>query len=113
MAIDWDGLLYGPVFDVLAVDAVLTISAVARVVRVIDATHGIVIEQSGFALGEIKPVAFIEQSTLTELAVTAAALHDQTLLVNGTLWRIKNTYAKPVEGKASGDWMLVLIKDAL
>jgi hypothetical protein len=113
MAIDWDRLLYGPMYKTHGVDAVLTIGAVAHVVRVIDNTQGVTIEQGGFALPELKPVACITQAELLRIGVAAHALHDQTLLVNATLWRIKNTYARPVEGKASGDWMLVLIKETM
>lgn len=110
----FDELLFGPQYAVHGVPAIVTVNGTAHAVEVIDMTAGTEIERGGLALPEVKPAAFIRVATLATLGLAADALHDQTLLLNGVSWTIKNTHPKPgPDGRASGEWLLVLKDDNL
>ena len=114
MSTDFDALLLAPLHAELGVSAILTLDGAAHAITVVDLTEGTEINRGGLALPDIKPAALVRAAVIAGLGIEAADLHDQTITINGVAWTIKNTHPKPgPEGRASGEWFLILKDDNL
>src|SRR4051794_2745425 len=89
--IDFDALVFGPVYGTFGQSAVLTIGSSSYDLLVIDNTKGITVDEGG-AIGvqTIRPAADVRRSTLVGLGITLASLVDGEIAFNGTAWRIKS-----------------------
>lgn len=110
MPIDWDSVLYDPIYDELGVTATITGAEFGQIaLTVIDKTNGIVIEANGIALPTIKPAVCIRSADLAARSILATDLHNATLELNGYTWRIANTQQRPgPSGKGSGEILMML-----
>jgi hypothetical protein len=110
--IDWNATLYQPQYDILGADAVLTlVTGAAHSLRVIDMTAGVDVSAGSAIIADVKPVAFVMHKTIADLGLDRNKMKDARLLLNGTDWRVADMAPKPIDGKASGEFMLVLANE--
>lgn len=110
--IDWDALLYDPIYTVHGKAATLTPGSggAGIAVTVIDATAGIEVDAGPAVISSIKPAARIRMAELVSNALTLPDLKDGTLLLGATTWTIKATQPRPgPNGKGTGEALLILI----
>jgi len=88
--IDFDALVFGPVYDTFGEPAILTIGPVAHQITVIDHTRGIAVEEAGpIAVETIRPVVDVRRSELAQKGIAVVDLIDAELLFAGQIWRVK------------------------
>lgn len=107
--IDFDGLLYAPLYDAFGVSAVITSvgGIVTEGLTVIDKTAGVAIDEgNGLSFATTKPAACIRASELTSKNLTRAGIKQSTIEFNGGAWTIIAIQPKP---NPSGDGELYLI----
>lgn len=110
--IDWDELLYDPLYTGLGKAATLTPGSggAGIEVTVIDKTAGIEVDSGPTVIPTIKPAARIRMAELVSNALALPDLKDGTLLLGATTWTIKNTQPRPgPDGKGTGEALLILI----
>lgn len=110
--VDFDSLLYGPVYDVLAdAEAVITVDGLTepQTVPAIDRTEGVEVSASGADWQTIKPAAVVRSSALTSVGIAARDVDGGSLTLNGKTWRITSHMLKPSpNGEAAGEVWLIL-----
>src|SRR3954469_5383557 len=88
--IDFDALVFGPVYGTFSEPATLTIGSVVHEIDVIDGTRGVAVEEGGpIAVETIRPVADVRRGQLAEKSIAVADLIDAALVLAGQTWRIK------------------------
>jgi hypothetical protein len=88
--IDFDTLVFGPVYGTFGEPAVLTVGSAVHQITVIDHTRGIAVEETGpIAVETIRPVVDVRRSELAQKGIVVADLIDAGLLFAGQTWRIK------------------------
>ena len=89
--LDFDGLVFGPVYDVFGQPAVLATDAGLFDVVVIDHTRGITVDEGGMVgVQTIRPAADIRRSALNALGISKKHLLDAQLMFGGASWQIKS-----------------------
>jgi hypothetical protein len=89
--LDFDTLVFGPVYDVFGQPAVLTINSGQFDVVVIDHTRGITVEESGMAgVQTVRPAADVRRSLLVRQGIAVKDLLDGDLRFEGVSWQIKS-----------------------
>jgi hypothetical protein len=89
--IDFDALMFGPVYDTFGQPAVLTIGPSSYDVVVIDHTQGVTVDEAGsIGVQTIRPAVDIRCSALISLDLAARDLMDGQIEFNETTWRIKS-----------------------
>jgi len=88
--LDFDGLVFGPVYDVFGQPAVLATDAGLFDLVVIDHTRGITVDEGGMVgVQTIRPAADIRRSALNALGISKKTLLDAQLTFGGASWLIK------------------------
>ena len=89
--LDFDALVFGPVYDVFGQPAVLTISSGQYDVVVIDHTRGVTVEEGGMVgVQTVRPAADLRRSALTRQGIAVKDLLDGDLRFDGVSWQIKS-----------------------
>ncbi len=89
--IDFDALVFGPVYGTFGQPAVLTIGLSSHNLTVIDHTRGITIDEGGvIGVQTIRPAADVRRSALVALGIAFNDLIDGEIEFNGVAWRIKS-----------------------
>lgn len=109
MSLSMDEMVYGPLYDVLGVPAVLTPNGgIATDVSAIDKTRGAEITDLNIDVMSVRPVAALRASELAAEGVALDDLDDGTITLNGTTWTIDAHLEKP---SISGDgevWLILI-----
>jgi hypothetical protein len=108
--VDYQSLLYDPVYNVLAVDAVLYMGFPLGNVHVaaIDKTAGLTLNQM-VDVQTVLPAATVRAAELVELGITLADLDGKVVTLNGKDWRIASLHANPSpNGEEDGEVYLIL-----
>ena len=89
--IDFDALVFGPVYDAFGQSAVLTIGSSSYDLVVIDNTKGVTVDE-GTAIGiqTVHPAADVRRSALVNLGIDFGDLVDGEVAFSDTTWRIKS-----------------------
>ena len=88
--LDFDDLVFGPVYDVFGQPAVLATDAGLFDLVVIDHTRGVTVDEGGMVgVQTIRPAADIRRSALSVLGVSKKHLLDAQLTFGGASWQIK------------------------
>jgi hypothetical protein len=113
MGIDWDELLYDPLYANFGTTALLTPLAGASVsVQAIDQTRGMEI-QSGIDLPVIRPACTVRRSEMDAANLTEREMLGGAVTMNGNVWTIADVRARPgPDGKDSGESLFVLVAAA-
>lgn len=91
MTIDFDALVFRPVYDTFAQPAVLTIGSSSYDLVVIDNTRGVTVDEGGMiGVQTIRPAVDIRCSALVRLGIAFGALVDGEIVFKGSTWRIKS-----------------------
>lgn len=108
--IDWDALLYDPLYANFGTAAVMTPPVGASVaVLAIDHTRGVEI-QSGVELPVIRPAAFVRRSEMDDNNLTEQSMLGGTIALNGYTWTVADIRPRPgPDGKGTGESMFVLV----
>lgn len=108
--IDFDALLYDPLYANYGTAAVITPTMGASVAAtVIDMTRGVEIT-SGVELPVIRPACFIRRTELASAGLTEQVLLAGAVSMNGAVWNISDIRPRPGPGGANtGEVILVLI----
>jgi hypothetical protein len=107
--IDFDALVFAPVYDTFAQPATLTIGTTVHVVDVIDGTRGVAVEEGGpIAVETIRPVADVRMRQLAEKGIAVADLVDAELVLAEQIWRIKT----PLELRRDELRLILMADDA-
>lgn len=89
--IDFDALVFGPVYDTFGQPAVLTIGSSSYDLVVIDNTKGVTVDEVGsIGVQTVHPAADVRRSALNNLGIVFADLIDGEIAFGGTTWRIKS-----------------------
>ena len=89
--IDFDALVFGPVYDTFGEPAVLTLGPASYDVVVIDNTKGVTIDDGGMiGVQTIRLAVDVRRSALVALGIAIGDLIDGELAFNGATWRIKS-----------------------
>ena len=89
--IDFDALVYGPVYGTFGQPAVLTIGSSSHDVVVIDNTRGVTVDEGGvIGVQTIRPAADVRRNALVRLGIVFGDLVDGEIAFNGATWRIKS-----------------------
>ncbi len=89
--IDFDALVFGPIYSTFGQPAVLTIGSTSYDVVVIDNTKGVTVDEAGsIGVQTIRPAADVRRSVLVRLGIAARDLVDGEVEFNETAWRIKS-----------------------
>lgn len=104
---DYQSLLYNPIYDALGVPAVI----LGKTVTVIDKTAGVAIADKT-QIETIRPVANVRAKELSEKSLIVADLPENIINFNGNNWRIKACRAVPSpNGIADGEYILILLNE--
>lgn len=107
---DYQALLYNPLYLVNSVVCDLDVSGVHHEVRVIDKTAGVEVGDSG-AVMTVEPAVVIRAAELQAKGLTAAQLHGAVADFNGGRWRVRNSRPAPSpKGEADGEYYLFLAR---
>lgn len=88
--IDFDALVFGPVYSTFGQPAVLTLGRSSYDLVVIDNTKGVVVDEAGsIGVQTIRPAADVRRSTLAKLGLAARDLVDGEVEFGDAAWRIK------------------------
>ena len=89
--LDFDALVFGPVYDVFGQPALLTIESGQYDVTVIDHTRGVTVEEGGsIGVQTIRPAADLRRGSLRALGIQVKKLLDGELRFGGAAWQIKS-----------------------
>ena len=89
--IDFDALVFGPVYDTFGQPAVLTIGPSSYDLVVIDHTRGVTVDDAGsIGVQTIRPAADVRRSALARIGLTAGDLVDGQIEFNDATWSIKS-----------------------
>ena len=89
--IDFDALVFGPVYGTFGQPAVLTTGLSSYDIVVIDHTRGVTVDEGGvIGVQTIRPAADVRCSALVRLGIVVSDLVDGEIDFNGATWRIKS-----------------------
>ena len=89
--IDFDALVFGPVYDTFGQPAVLTIGPSSYDVVVVDHTQGVTVDEAGsIGVQTIRPAVDVRRSALAKLKFAARDLVGGEIEFNEAAWRIKS-----------------------
>ena len=89
--IDFDALVFGPVYGTFGRAAVLTIGPSSYDVILIDHTRGVTVDEGGsIGVQTIRPAADVRRSALARFGIVAGDLADGEIAFDGAAWRIKS-----------------------
>jgi hypothetical protein len=89
--IDFDALVFGPVYATFGQPAVLTIGSSSYDIVVIDHTKGVTVDEGGtIGVQTIRPATDVRRSALAEFDIAFDDLLDAELAFNGATWRVKS-----------------------
>ena len=89
--IDFDALVFGPVYDTFGQPAVLTIGSSSYDVVVIDNTRGVTVDETGsIGVHTIRPAADLRRSALATLGLAADDLVNGEIEFGDAAWVIKS-----------------------
>ena len=113
MTLEYQALLFNPIYYDLAVPATLTTTWGSSLsVSVIDHTAGVTLTDR-MSVESIRPVVRVRGTELTQNAIQVADLPNSQITVNGQSWRIKATRTMPAPtGELVGEVMLILLSEA-
>lgn len=116
--IDFEDLLFGPIYDTFAVPGTLTIpSGYTYTLAMIDESAGVEVETRGtkgrklnpIQLFSTRPCANVRMSELTAKSIALTDLDGSTVVLNGATWKVKAHEPKPgANGPNSGEVRLIL-----
>jgi hypothetical protein len=111
--IDYQGVLYNPVYAAVAVDATLTSSDGSEVaIAVVDKTAGVALSDR-MNVESIRPVARVRTAELVANGIDMTDLPNSLISFNGADWRIKAFRQMPAPtGEMTGETMLILLSEA-
>jgi hypothetical protein len=89
--IDFDALVFGPVYSTFGQPAVLMLGRESYDLVVIDNTKGVVVDEAGsIGVQTTRPAVDVRRSALVRLGVAVRDLVDGEVEFNDTAWRIKS-----------------------
>jgi hypothetical protein len=89
--IDFDALVFGPVYSTFGQPAVLTIGSSSYDIVVIDNTRGVTVDEAGvIGVQTVRPAVDVRRSALIGLGIAFGDLVDAEVAFNGATWRIKS-----------------------
>ena len=89
--IDFDALVFAPVYGTFGQPAVLMIGSSSYDLVVIDHTRGVTVDEAGsIGVQTIRPAADVRRSALAKLGIAAGDLVDGEIEFNDMAWRIKS-----------------------
>jgi hypothetical protein len=108
MSLDYDALLYDPLYAAFGVAATLDLGTAGQfTLTVIDKTAGVLLDEGhGLSFVTTKPAACVRMSELAENDLTRASVKGAGIAFNNGTWTIVATQPKP---NPSGDGELYLI----
>jgi hypothetical protein len=98
--IDYGALLYDPIYDVLGVDATLTVGVSEIELTVIDETRPKTRTEGGVETSSVGPGAFVRIPELVEKGITRDQWIGAVLTFNGRNWIVREA---PVQGSPNGE----------
>ena len=109
---DYQALLYSPIYVSLGVTAELVTSAgTSATVTVLDKTTGIDVGTDTI-VETIKPACIVRAAELSDNDITRTDLPEGQITFNGNTWRIKSTQPKPSpNGESDGEYILFLLNE--
>jgi hypothetical protein len=109
---DFQSLLYDPIYDAIGVSASLTSSAgTTASITVLDRTSGVAVADRTL-IETIKPACVVRAVELAANSIARADLSNGNITFNGATWRIKGTQARPSpNGEADGEYLLFLLNE--
>lgn len=112
MSLDYQSLLYDPIYGTLGVAASLTSSeGTTAIVTVIDQTVGVAVSDNPL-IETTRPACKVRATELAANGIARADLPDGEIIFNGTTWRIKATQPVPSpNGEADGEYQLILLSE--
>jgi hypothetical protein len=106
--VDYQALLYGPTHSLLGVPASVRLGNTDYSLTALDKTAGMVVG-SGLEIQSVLPAAVVLVSELASQGLTPEQLDGQQLTMNGKVWVISSTRARPSpNGEADGELLLIL-----
>lgn len=113
MGMDWNDILYSPIYAMFATEALITPSGQSAVIiSVVDKTAGFDVNLNTVELPSLKPVVFAMMAELAAKGLTLDSVRDATLQLGLNRWLIKSVKQRPgPDGKGSGEAMFILQKD--
>lgn len=110
MTIDYQSVLYDPIYQALGVSATLVSAGGASAsVTVIDGTSGIVTSDK-LGVETVRPIAYVRTKELSDNSISAEDLPDSELTFNGSTWRVKASRPRP-SPTGEGETMLILLSE--
>lgn len=107
---DYQTLLYGPIYDVLGVPGILHMGGLLGdvPVTVIDKTAGLTLQQA-VDVQTVRPAAAVRAAELVARGVNLDKVTDKILTFNGGDWQIVGLHPNPSpNGEADGQIWLIL-----
>lgn len=114
MAVDYDALLYDPLYDQdtgFGVPAFLDPGSTGEIgLTVIDKTEGVLLDEGrSLQVATVKPAAMVRMSELADKGILRAALKQRGIAFNNATWTIIATQPKP-NPAGGGELYLILEK---
>ncbi|TIL34316.1 hypothetical protein [Mesorhizobium sp.] len=111
--IDFDALLFGPVYTVLGETARLTVKdGFPQDLSAIDETAGVEV-LDGPSISTIRPAATVRSSELAEKGIAVADLPGAALTLNGKDWTVvAHQYLPTPKGETQAEIRLILEENA-
>ena len=112
--IDYQTVLYDPIYEALGVPATLISAGGATAsISVIDKTTGVALSDR-MNVESIRPVARVRTAELVSAGIAAGDLPESQLSFNGATWRVKAARLMPAPtGQTTGETMLILLSEGL
>ena len=107
--------LFAPVYAALGNVAVFTLAdgVTTFTLRALDKSAGIEVAEGASQLATIRPAAIIIMRDLLALNYVPSDLQSSTMVLNGTVWKVRTYYPKPtLNGEADGELYLILSEAA-
>lgn len=113
MNIDWDALLYDPLYANFGTAAVLTpLAGPSVAATVIDYTQGVEIA-AGVELPVVRPACFIRRLELDDAGLVEQDMLGGAVSMNGNVWTVSDIRQRPgPKGKNTGEIVFILIGTA-
>ena len=110
MTVDYQTLLYGPIFELTGVEALLHRPAGDPVpLLMLDKTTGVPMSEGDRGIQTVRPVAVVRANDLVEREIEYGSLRRSRLDLNDVTWRIATYYPKPSpRGERDGEIWLIL-----